>query len=201
VTRGARGLVVLVALAAGACSLVGRSGCPGPRRFYLTKETVPGDRALEACASGYHMASRFEIADVASVVYDPKRGLTTDDSGAGPPSMAAKYTSDGAKGWIRTGGDARYSGAAADPPDAATLNCAAWSTSSASALGTVAYLTDAFAVDHGTSVVWGGGPEKCDARHHVWCVGDYPSHEEAEEERPRGLRRLRDEMGSRVPGR
>jgi hypothetical protein len=195
-----RALLVL-ALAAAGCSLTGRSDCPGPRRFYLTKQTVQGDHALQACGSGYHMASRFEIADVSSVVYDPKHGLTTEDSGSGPPSLAAKYTSDGAKGWIRTGGDARYTGAAAEPPDAATLNCAAWSTSSASALGTVAYLTDAFAADHGTTVVWGGGPEKCDAYRHVWCIGDYPSREDAEDERPHRLRRMREEMGSGVPGR
>jgi hypothetical protein len=179
--RGTRaGLVVVLVVGTSACSLVDRGAtCPGPRAFYLTKGTVQGNQAPGACASGYHMASRFEIANVSSVVYDVHLGLTTEDSGSGPPSMAAKYTSR-PTGWIRTGGDAGYSGAT-DPPGSADVNCSAWSTNSAAAFGTVAYLTDKFAVEQGAGAVWNGGPEHCDTTQHVWCIGDFPAREQAPE--------------------
>jgi hypothetical protein len=186
-------LVLALAVATSGCSLFDHAGtCPCPRRYYLTKKTFQGNEALGACASGYHMASRFEIADLSGVVYDVRLGVVSDDSGAGPPSMAATYTSAGPTGWIRTGGDARYT-ASADPPDAATVNCAAWSTASASARGTIAYLTDRFAVENGAGVVWTGGSDRCDERHHVWCVGDFPARDRGDDDRFRWGRRRHDD--------
>src|SRR5262245_44703036 len=103
-----RGLVVAVVLGTGACGLGGQSAssCPGPRSFYLTKSPVQGNQVLSACGAGFHMASRFEIASLSGLVYDSKRGASSDDSGSGPPSSAATYSSSGPSGWIRTGADA-----------------------------------------------------------------------------------------------
>jgi hypothetical protein len=37
--------------------------------YYLTKATVMGDKALKACASGYHMASVAELSDPNTLQY------------------------------------------------------------------------------------------------------------------------------------
>jgi hypothetical protein len=150
----------------------------GPRRFYLTTDAVQGNKALDACDHGYHMASRFEIADVTVLRYDFGIGLTTDDSGAGPPSHAAAYGAQDPSGWVRTGGSSRFT----DAPDrrgTAFTNCAAWSSNSPDASGTVAYLSDRFTVGDGPAVpLWDGGSERCDALHHVWCIEDHAAAEE-----------------------
>lgn len=162
---------------AAACSLVGSSAGravqgKGGRSFYLTKETVQGNRALDACARGYHMASRFEIADVTALTYESSIGLTTDDSGAGPPSEAAPYGSPGPSGWVRTGGASRFTDSAHAEGGAFT-NCATWSTNSSEAYGTIAYLTDRFTLENGSPApLWNGGSERCDRAYHVWCIGD-----------------------------
>src|SRR5436309_14626346 len=80
----------------------------GRRRFYLTKESFQGNQAITACASGYHMASRFEILDVSVLQYDTGKGLTTDDSGAGPASTAAPYEPPRPVSCIRTGGTSQF---------------------------------------------------------------------------------------------
>ena len=170
-------LLALMVTGTAACTMVGRSAGrsvqgKGARSFYLTKETVQGNRALDACARGYHMASRFEIADVTVLTYDSTIGLTTDDSGSGPPSEAAPYGSPGPSGWVRTGGASRFTDSAR-AAGAAFTNCAAWSTNSPEAYGTVAYLTDRFTLESGsTAPLWNGGSERCDGAYHVWCIGD-----------------------------
>ena len=171
-----RALVLLaLALAPGACGRLHPSSGPGPghgfRRYYLTADAVPGANAREACARGYHMASRFELLDVSRMEYDLEHGLTTDDSGFGPPSRAVQPDPPGGTGWIRTGGAAQYTPAAATGADAAT-NCAAWSSSSPQASGTVAWLVDRFVPAHDPAAVWAGGPATCDLPHRVWCVED-----------------------------
>ena len=72
----ASGVVILLTLGTAACGLGGSSGasCPGPRQFYLSKSRVQGNQVLTACAAGFHMASRFEVASLSGVVYDAKRG-------------------------------------------------------------------------------------------------------------------------------
>jgi hypothetical protein len=166
-------LVVVVALGAAGCSALHRSGGPGTgRRFYLTIETFPGNKVLDACARGYHMASRFELLDIGMLRYDSGVGFTTDDAGSGPPSHAAAYGSQDPSGWVRTGGSSRFTDTA-DRQGSALTNCAAWSTSSPDAYGTVAYLSDRFTVGDGAAApVWNGGSERCDVPHHVWCIGD-----------------------------
>ena len=174
-----RSSCLLVAMVgATACSLVDRSATDstrgeGLRSFYLTKSSFQGNRALGACAPGYHMASRFEILDVSVLDYDSSIGLTTDDSGSGPPSQAATYDSPGPSGWVRTGGGSRFTDTTAGSGSAAT-NCAAWSTNSPQAYGTVAYLTDKFSVENSPMTgVWNGGSQPCDRSYHVWCVENY----------------------------
>jgi hypothetical protein len=168
--------LVLVAGTTG-CGILGGSGVhlgssTALRMFYLSKETVQGSQALTACASGYHMASRFEILDVTVLEYDSGKGLTTDDAGSGPPSKAAGYESPGAVGWVRTGGPSQFT----DPgglPGSARTNCATWSTSSPEARGTVAYLSDEFTRQNAAAGVWNGGAQACDVPSHVWCVQNF----------------------------
>jgi hypothetical protein len=179
----ASGLVIVLALGAAACGLGGpsASSCPGPRQFYLSKARVQGNQVLSTCGAGFHMASRFEIASLSGVVYDAKRGASSDDSGSGPPSASATYSSTGPSGWVRTGGDARYT-KSNDPSGAATANCAIWTSSSHDAYGTIAFLKDRFAIDNGAPAFWDGHDERCDVPHSVWCVGDFPATFAAPEE-------------------
>ena len=161
---------VLVAWTAACTWPVNRAAVEGRRRFYLTKASFQGNRALTACAPGYHMASRFEILDVSVLDYDTSMGLTTDDSGSGPPSMAASYESPGPSGWVRTGGASQFT----DPTGAAgpaSTNCATWSSDSPQAYGTVAYLTDRFTSENNSAAAaWNGRPQRCDVAARVWCV-------------------------------
>jgi len=108
----------------------------GPRKFYLTKSGSDGAHALSACAMGYHMASLWEIHDTSNLRYDTVLGLTTGDSGFGPPS---RY------GWIRTG-ELANDGSSTSTAGAGVANCNGW--------------ISAGAVDHGTVVApvysWNG---------------------------------------------
>jgi len=172
-------LLIGMMTGAAACTLAHRSArnpVPGGglRRFYLTKAAFQGNKALTACGAGYHMASRFEIWDVTVLDYDDENGLTTEDSGSGPPSEAASYQRPGAVGWVRTGGDSQFTDAKR-VPGAAFTNCATWASNSHEAYGTVAYLTARFTVENtAASPVWSGGSEPCDTPYRVWCVEDAP---------------------------
>src|SRR4029453_19290226 len=69
-----------------------------PRRFYLTLDnSFNGAHALQACTTGFHMASVWEISVTSSLRYDTTLGKTRADSGEGPPSDTY--------GWVRTGYD------------------------------------------------------------------------------------------------
>src|SRR5437867_1211323 len=123
-----RTVVVLVGaavLGATGCAALHRSSGSGTglRRFYLTIETVPGNKVLDACARGYHVASRFELLDVGMLRYDSGLGFKTDDAGSGPPSHAAAYGSQDPSGWVRTGGSSRFTDAS-DRQGSAHTNCA-----------------------------------------------------------------------------
>jgi len=176
------GLVGMMVIGTAGCALVNRGATnavqgKGLRSFYLTQATFQGNRALDACARGYHMASRFEILDVSMLYYDSSIGLTADDSGSGPPSAAAAYGSSGPTGWVRTGGTSRFTDATGGRGSAST-NCAAWSSNSPEAYGTVAYLADRFTSEDNSSVpLWNGGSQRCDIPQHVWCIEDYAAKE------------------------
>lgn len=132
------------------------------KKFYLTVEYFPGDQATLACEEGYHMASMWEIRDVSNLKYDTDRGVTTADSGSGPPS--------GEPGYVRTGG----ASAAAAPPGYG--NCYAWTSNDSLDIGTYARLPE-FWIDppfgnftHVTSP-WSVATTNCGGAR-VWCVSD-----------------------------
>ena len=172
---------LLVAMVLAGCGLLG-SSAPGPsrgglRRFYLTKDAVQGNRATSACGRGFHMASRFEILEPSVLDYDTTLGLTTDDSGSGPPSRSGEYGSPDPVGWIRTGGPSKFHDGGTTP-GAAAANCASWSTNGRDTFGAAAYLVDVLGSVGGAPVpVWAGGSEPCERTFHVWCVEDRPAAE------------------------
>src|SRR5438876_9840946 len=192
---------IAIALGALGCTALARNGGVfgrevRPRRFYLTIATFQGNKVLDACARGFHMASRFEILDVSTLRYDARIGLTSDDSGSGPPSHAAAYGSQDPTGWVRTGGSSRFTDST-ERQGSALTNCAAWSTSSPDAYGTVTYLSDRFTVGDGTAApVWNGGSERCDVPHHVWCIEDRADQDASPEGRMRHGRERRENAES-----
>ncbi len=156
------GLLVLVAVFAALTPLVsqGQGGNPLTRRsFYLTQTEHNGSQALSACASGYHMASLWEIFDTSNLKYNTQLGFTREDSGFGPPANSF--------GWIRTGG----------PPDNGSLppgvgNCDAWTNASGTASGTDVAL-DNFWSDAARAISpWIAFTSTCDSSRRVWCVQD-----------------------------
>src|SRR5437763_13875468 len=100
--------LLAIALGAAGCAALARSGAgfgpeARPRRFYLTKATFQGNQVLDACARGFHMAPRFEILDVSTLRYDARIGLTSDDSGSGPPSQPPAHSPQEPHGAVRDG--------------------------------------------------------------------------------------------------
>ena len=128
----------------------------GDRKFYLTKDSFTGSQALTACAKGFHMASLWEILNVSTLLYKPKRGLTQDDSGSGPPAYA--------NGWIRTG----YF-AFADS-SVGSGNCNAWTSGDSGDYGTFVWLSPAWEDGSLTVSPWKGAVSSCDTTLPVWCV-------------------------------
>lgn len=145
-----------------------------PRKFYLTQNEVTGDKPIAACAAGYHMASfwEVEVMDVSSLQYDTTLGLTTTDSGAGPP--VSTY------GWVRTGGLK----IGTEGPNVGTNNCAAWTSGSSNDFGSAVMLYTYWITGGPTdpkrlrnAPAWyaytngaGGLPPACSIPQHVWCM-------------------------------
>jgi len=137
----------------------------GVRRYYLTASVHDGSSATGACASGYHMASLWEIFTPSDLEYTavPKPGTATQgpapDQGSGPPSTE--------NGWVRTGNlDANGTSAAG------TDNCLAYA--STSGLGTAVGLKNE-AWDQGNSTgfnAWTASTPPCSTNRRVWCVED-----------------------------
>jgi hypothetical protein len=130
----------------------------GPREFYLTRDRYLGDQALTACAKGYHMASLYEILDPTDLRYNTELGLTTGDSGFGPPTEPFAF------GWIRTG----FFGNGSPAPGAS--NCDAWT--SRMDQGTAAGLTRVWNSPAQAASPWTPSESSCSALQHVWCVQD-----------------------------
>ena len=129
------------------------------REYYLTYNPVPdAAHALTACASGYHMASLWEILDTSSLKYNTGLGATQDDSGQGPPAHLA--------GWVRTGDG---SGNTATPGQA---NCNAWASNDPSHYGTYAQLSSDWASAKNIDV-WLTYTTLCSYPARVWCVQDH----------------------------
>ena len=159
------GLLVIVGALATLMPLVsrGQGGNPltrDPRRlFYLTQNSHNGSEALSACGEGYHMASLWEIFDPSNLKYDTALGLTTADSGLGPPNTA---------GWIRTGNVTPETGNVAG-----TGNCNAWMSADEDDFGTEVRLPVFWNFTGATDITpWDAAVIRCNAHIHVWCVQD-----------------------------
>jgi hypothetical protein len=169
---GLAGLLALVAASAALLPLAGRgqenrlTAAPQPplcgqRKFYLTKTKHDGSQALTACAAGYHMASLWEIHDPSNMRYNTALGLTSPDSGSGPPTTVLS------EGWIRTG---RFN----EGSHAGGASCQEWTADgSGSELGTAVYLTDLWATAPDQKIgPWHANQGTCNFPRHVWCVQD-----------------------------
>lgn len=90
-------LIVLapVSLLAGGFSGEAETSTAPKRHYYLTNANFKGNQTLNACASGYHFASMFELTDTSAITYNSSLGRANADDGEGPPVLVA--------GWIRTG--------------------------------------------------------------------------------------------------
>ena len=133
-------------------------GVAKTRKFYLTQENIfDGIEAPSACATGYHMASLWEIFDPSSLVYDAALGHMTGD-GVGPPEFHI--------GWIRTGGGSGVG--QNDTPG--ERNCAAYTTNDPDTKGTVVALRTNWTSGSGVISPWTASTRVCDQPVFVWCV-------------------------------
>jgi hypothetical protein len=131
------------------------------RHFYLTKTNYATNQALTACASGYHMASLWELYGVSNLIYDygHPAAYTKADSGHGPPSYWY--------GWARTGYDSSSSSTAG------TGNCNNWSSISSTVYGVSVRLSRMWETAPGDIGPWDATSFTCDYTGPVWCVGDF----------------------------
>ena len=164
---------VLVALAvrrtyAGASSRqVLQSAAVGTRHFYVTRMLFKADEAPTACAPGYHFASLWEIADPSNLEYDTSLGLTSPDSGSGPPTaIHFLYGTLVTRGWVRTG---RFAGTLST---AGQANCNAWTSDSGSHGGTTVNLPSDWTAGEQDVGVWNADTRTCDSAQWVWCAQD-----------------------------
>lgn len=134
------------------------------RSFYVTKTFHNGSQAPSACATGYHMASLWEIFDTSNLRYDTELGFTSADSSFGPPSSAA------ASGWIRPGGGTSGGGTGI----AGRSNCLAWMSASNMDNGTLVFLPWASWDDLNVTVIspWIASTNTCESSQRVWCMQD-----------------------------
>ena len=139
----------------------------GLRQYYLTKNSYTGANANTACDTGYHFASLWEILDPSSLKYNTDKGLTTDDSGHGPPTTGAAHA------WVRTG---HTSNASINDP-VGQANCNAWTSESLSDWGTYVRLSDDWENSSTQNVhVWNTTMGVCSNTLRVWCVTDKVSN-------------------------
>jgi hypothetical protein len=126
------------------------------RNFYLTKTTHDGSHVLGVCATGYHVASIWEIHEPTMLSYNKSLGVTQADSGGGPPT--------GAQGWARTGYVASTSS------NIGVGNCNAWTSDSSSDYGTTLQLGFP-SLQQQLIDPWYVVPVACsNTNFRVWCV-------------------------------
>lgn len=133
------------------------------RRFYLTKTGFLGSATTTACASGFHMASLWEIFDPSALTYDHVLGFTgsgnaTDDVGRGPVA--------GFNGWVRTGFSQIIT-----PTTAGQVSCTGWTNGTISQNGTAARLRTDW-TNPGAAWPWDVTALQCNFPNSVWCVED-----------------------------
>jgi hypothetical protein len=152
-----------------------------PRRFYLTAATHTGASAQQACESGFHMASLYEILDPTALKYGAKTPGEAfyqpdpNDQGSGPPVGSE----NGAYGWVRTGGTASSALPVSGFPG--TANCDAWTREGPPedpGWGTFVYLNPEWSATYTPDAPryadwWRTNVTVCnDTGVHVWCVED-----------------------------
>ena len=137
----------------GSCTTDGR------KRYYLTSASVDGSLPKQACASGFHMASLFELHEPALLAYAPALGEVSE-SGSGVSAPA------GIDGWVRTGVP-DYSGIVAGD-----TNCNGYSTALAGDKGTTIRLLNSWSQPAIYSAPWQPFAIDCSAAKKVWCVED-----------------------------
>ncbi len=139
----------------------------GARQYYLSRMLVQANKVRSACASGYHFASIWELADPSALKYDTSRGLSSSDSGGGPPTtinyMGNPLT---ARGWVRT--SFSYSVSAIS----GHANCGNWLNNYGLYWGTTANLPSNWIGNEQDIGVWDVGVGTCDTSLWVWCVQD-----------------------------
>jgi hypothetical protein len=151
-----RGWLLLGLLAGVALALAAASPAEaGTKKYYLTPDTFDGNEALTACASGFHMASLWEIFNTTAVKYDTSLGFTQADSGSGPPA--------GVFGWIRTG----FGAAGSTGPGVG--NCNAWTSDSSGLNGTVVDLNTSWSGTVAVISPWAAIIQTCNNPFRVWC--------------------------------
>jgi hypothetical protein len=130
------------------------------KKYYLTTTPVDGAHVLNACASGYHVASLWEIFDTSNLAYDTSLGQSSPDSGRGPSSLHS--------GWVRTG----WRQEDADSPGSG--NCDVWTSADPAKSGTVVELNnqwDESPVNLNPAVnPWRAFFSPCGNSVPVWCV-------------------------------
>ena len=138
----------------------------GRRTFYLTQSFFDGSQALNACAAGFHMASIYEILDPTNLKYDTTLGITTGDSGSGPPQGPAKG------GWVRTGyGAFPEEGPVVTTPATGNQTCGAWTSNSGQ--GTTVQLFVGWDFHEAPRMnPWWPALVSCSEQLRVWCVRD-----------------------------
>lgn len=138
----------------------------GRRAFYLTQSLFDGSQASTACAVGFHMASIYEILDPSNLKYHTTLGVTTDDSGAGPPQGPPKG------GWIRTGDGAFPETLPSETtPAPGNQDCANWTVNAGQ--GTTVRLGAGWDFHEAPRMhPWLPALLSCSEQLRVWCVQD-----------------------------
>ena len=130
-----------------------------PAKYYVTSSTLVASQAMTACATGYHMASFWEIIDVSNLEYNGTLGYTRSDSGSGPPT--------GAYGWVRTGSDSDTSAMSGRG------NCSAWTSGLDVDSGTRVQLPVDWTGAADLTAPWEAATVACsNPNTHVWCMED-----------------------------
>ena len=170
-SRAAAGVALLLALAAMVrqpASQAALKTAPPARTYYLTLAAdFNGSQALNACTTGFHMASLWEIHEPSILKYDTSLGFTADDSGSGPPNEVVGF------GWVRTGGPRLFGTLLRG-----TANCANWtsagSTNGTTDFGSIVGLSGDWSSSNAPISVspWAADVRTCDSMLRVWCVQD-----------------------------
>jgi hypothetical protein len=134
----------------------------------VTKTNHDGAQAPTACATGFHMASLWEILDPSHLAYDTILGGTAPDSGEGPPSAGG---GGNFFGWIRTGTSSHGFGGPG------SQNCKAYTSNVGGDLGTLIWPSQFWNNSPANPTVenlgfWLAFDGTCSAARKVWCVED-----------------------------